>query len=728
MMNKSPLHHSALIGLVLSGCSLSDYSVVYSDATVEAAPEVCVEDSDGDGLSDCEELELGTAVHLPDTDGDGFSDYQEVIEFGFSPENNNYAFNPRIADAPRVDLAITRSPSIQLRYADSAGVEQVHAVQRSQSSSEAVVTGHVSTNSLAVEWTETTGSSLLLGGAAGFPADLETRTDATVRYEASHGTSQETSFTWTDAQLRENREALAAAEALAADEGATLMGGSLAITVDVKNSGDIAYTLTDVVLGASMSTPGRDTLLAPVGDLAFDDTQGSLSSITYAPSQQDGPFVFENTALDLGTVDALLADSTNLHVRVVSYELTDVEGRAFSHDQREIQAKTATIIVDYAGDDTLLDSERYQVATNLDSESPRISVETALTEILQLPFTVESGELTSIRDVANSTERNGHWVAVHRSSDGVVETVDVMGPEHGAVDFSNVELKAGDLLHLVYVEDADDDGLGWRQELAYGTAVDSADTDGDGLLDGEEVNDWKTDPTDADVDGDGLTDGQELLDFGTEPFVADTDGDGLVDGAELEAGTDPLVPDTDGDGLQDGAELDMGTNPLDGDSDDDCLTDGEEVFGTDTDPLALNDGICAPLANPTTIDWYGRQMTYSNLGLGSASQTLHFAAPGESVSFESTWTLAVPTSDYCPGCIVQFYVGIQDEWSTCLTNRNMFHGSTDGGAISEAFEAPTEPGVYYVTQDFTLQYSCEAKNVTDAFDSAVSTLVVMREF
>lgn len=67
-------------------------------------------DTDGDGLSDCEELELGTALHLDDTDGDGFSDYREVVELGFSPDNNNDKFNPLVADPPRIQINITSPP------------------------------------------------------------------------------------------------------------------------------------------------------------------------------------------------------------------------------------------------------------------------------------------------------------------------------------------------------------------------------------------------------------------------------------------------------------------------------------------------------------------------------------------------------------------------------------------------------------------------------------------
>ena len=49
---------------------------------------------------------------------------------------------------------------------------------------------------------------------------------------------------------------------------------------------------------------------------------------------------------------------------------------------------------------------------------------------------------------------------------------------------------------------------------------------------------------------------------GTDPNVADTDGDGLDDGAEVDAGTDPLAADSDDDGYLDGEEVEAGTNPL----------------------------------------------------------------------------------------------------------------------------------------------------------------------
>lgn len=83
-----------------------------------------------------------------------------------------------------------------------------------------------------------------------------------------------------------------------------------------------------------------------------------------------------------------------------------------------------------------------------------------------------------------------------------------------------------------------------------------ADTDNDGLTDGDEIDVYNTKPYLSDTDNDGIDDYRELFVYTTNPRSRDSDNDGIHDNDELTRyGTDPLLTDTDNDGLSDGAEL-----------------------------------------------------------------------------------------------------------------------------------------------------------------------------
>ncbi len=94
--------------------------------------------------------------------------------------------------------------------------------------------------------------------------------------------------------------------------------------------------------------------------------------------------------------------------------------------------------------------------------------------------------------------------------------------------------------------DSDGDGLSDALETqVFHTDSTKADTDGDGYSDRAEILQG-FDPLDrakkalkeTDADGDGLSDRLELL-FGTDPLNKDTDGDGYLDGQEINDGFSP---------------------------------------------------------------------------------------------------------------------------------------------------------------------------------------------
>ena len=208
------------------------------------------------------------------------------------------------------------------------------------------------------------------------------------------------------------------------------------------------------------------------------------------------------------------------------------------------------------------------------------------------------------------------------------------------------------LAQLVIQLDTDGDGLPDDEETTAGTDPFDADSDDDGVSDGDEPL-WNQDSDgdglinalDPDSDDDGLFDGTELgLDCSnpdtdtskgnctpdgdagattTDPLDADTDDGGVKDGGEdsnlngvVDAGeTDPTTGngaddggnmDSDGDGLTDDLEIFLGTDPNDADSDDDGLLDGDEHNpSSDTD----GDGLINPLDPDSDDDalWDGTE-------------------------------------------------------------------------------------------------------------------------
>ena len=128
----------------------------------------------------------------------------------------------------------------------------------------------------------------------------------------------------------------------------------------------------------------------------------------------------------------------------------------------------------------------------------------------------------------------------------------------------------------VVLEDFEDDPY-LRIAVMSGT-----DSDGDGISDNtENLANCCLNANNRDTDGDGLWDGQEMDDDGdcaydegageTNPCLRDTDGDGVSDGDEdvnkngVQDGeeTDPLNKHSDGDIVDDGVEKMLNTDPMD---------------------------------------------------------------------------------------------------------------------------------------------------------------------
>jgi hypothetical protein len=158
-------------------------------------------------------------------------------------------------------------------------------------------------------------------------------------------------------------------------------------------------------------------------------------------------------------------------------------------------------------------------------------------------------------------------------ADGLADLVDNC-PDHSNPAQADTD---GDTIGDVCDDnDMDTDGLPDIVESDTGVFVSTSDTgsdpllpdtDGDMLIDGDEVHIHGSDPNVVDTDADGVDDGDDVTFHCTDPGDPDSDGDGLDDFVEVTVhGTDPLDPDSDGDGFSDGLEVASGTDPTDPDS------------------------------------------------------------------------------------------------------------------------------------------------------------------
>ena len=224
-----------------------------------------------------------------------------------------------------------------------------------------------------------------------------------------------------------------------------------------------------------------------------------------------------------------------------------------------------------------------RIGTNNISADPKLIPESGM--LLPVSPCIDRGSdwTAPAEDLAGRPRWDHPWRT--NGADGSVSDI-------GAFEFADTDTDAdglGDLWEIYYftnitissaTDDSDGDGLCAYDEYRLNTNPLLADTDGDGLNDGAEVNTYGTDPLRSDSDEDGLTDGDEVNLYGTDPLSADSDSDGMPDSWEVACGLNPLMnsssADTDGDGLTDFEEYSQGTDPQDADSDADGMSDGWE--------------------------------------------------------------------------------------------------------------------------------------------------------
>jgi hypothetical protein len=541
-------------------------------------------DTDGDGLSDSDELNewgsspidvdtdndsngnpalfdgqevnsQGTSPTLDDTDGDGITDGDEILELAA-------IFNPLIANVPIVEMDLVGATDLGVNIVITSSQQSVEGtnVSLEQGESSEYSTTNTTAHEISAELSLRVGQSV--EAEASVPPAVKTTTS--VEVTATAGYSYNTSDSVTQTSSQDSRETYSKALEESRTEGQELVDGSIGVGLQISNPSNVSYRLDNLVLTALQRDSQNRASFKTIASVTPED----FTAISLAPGDATGTLrasvdIPANVALEL------LAEPERLFFEVGNFDLfrsapelrQDIN---FAFLEQETNAKTALVQIDYGNGNVL----RNRVATNVARENGQIvgvTMKTVIDSILEIPFETQvqevNGEplsraLTSVHDFASgqdvvvNPDNNAFWA--------VVGAAGVVIPDE--VDFEDVVIQGGDAIYVLYVIDADGDGLFAREEYLYRTfdsqaaadasnVADPKDSDGDGIEDGDEVKvGWM-------IGREGVAlvpPYDENAQIFSDPSRIDVDRDGLTDPQERDAGTDPNNPDTDGDGFCDG--------------------------------------------------------------------------------------------------------------------------------------------------------------------------------
>lgn len=421
-------------------------------------------------------------VTAVDSDGDGYSDEAELDTYRFDPDNNPLKFNPYIADLPKIDIRLTSLPEISIESEHTSGV--VETVETEWSTTDESSLSTSSTSGTATTVTHEAGATIgvehefgLLGG-----------TTASLELSYSYSNSQETSSSFTRDVAHTRSTAYTEAKSRQESEEYTLTGGTLKVTLDIVNSGDISYTIESLALSAVLLQPLGSTQVVPIANLGYDG--GDFPETTLAPREKMNNATF-SAEIDVSTALGLLQSMNNVSIQVSSYQIVDENGRAFAHNMTVVEARTCSLLVDY-GVDSPLPPERYKISLDF-ADSASVSLSTLFRNMLHASYaesavTVNGKSVTGLASVRTKSAdtATGGWLVIHTYSNAGIRESRIYSPME-SYSLSGIQVKRGDTVLVLYVEDKDHDGLLARHEFAYGTSDENTDTDGDGTSDFDEI-------------------------------------------------------------------------------------------------------------------------------------------------------------------------------------------------------------------------------------------------
>ncbi len=518
-----------------------------------------------------------TSPLLADTDGDGMSDYEELVLT---------QRDPVLAELPQIQITPTPFSALDLTldvvYASGSGDTTSHSTD---------VSWGASTDWDRSQWKTMSGSTDVsvrveasVTGEIGTKAAGSAEVDGRVTVRASGSVdwgldSNRTTSTSMSAEFGRYHQRTT-------QEEHTVTGAQVQMLVDVQNTGTRTYLVEGLALVVFRWT---GVSLEPVAYL-----QPAIPPFTLGPGEWASGLILRDDGANPQTVAALMRQPNRIVIGTTSLDLIDQSGDDFAYVQETVYERTSGISVELP-DATIGVDIASSVERNEDGTAAGVHIGRVLDTadvgwepiVATNPFSGNSETLLSIEGVAPEYHPTvpdptlwegldevgytattgpgarlirGNWYFLIDRFDPAAEDEDQLLP------IWDTAVYPGDAAQVVYAVDHDQDGLIAREEDLIGSSDDSIDSDyisfsrTDGLSDYWEAREgW-----------DVTIEGQEPYHVYSSPNSIDGDGDGLWDNRELELGTDPMLADTDGDGFSDRGEA--------------------TAEGLDLDPLRVDEG------------------------------------------------------------------------------------------------------------------------------------------